>query len=98
MYYNNHDVRVEELPEPEIGPGELLVKVEASGICGSDVMEWYLFEQVATVEVQVRRVALDEFLLDHPGHALGEPTERVARKELVDVLTIDGRVERVSEI
>ena len=41
MYYNNHDVRVEEMPEPKIGPGELLVKVEASGICGSDVMEWY---------------------------------------------------------
>jgi len=41
MYYNNHDVRVEELPTPQIGPGELLVKVEASGICGSDVMEWY---------------------------------------------------------
>ena len=35
MYYNNHDVRVEEMPVPEIGPGELLVKVEASGICST---------------------------------------------------------------
>lgn len=41
MYYNNNDVRLEEMPEPKIGPGELLVKVMASGICGSDVMEWY---------------------------------------------------------
>jgi len=41
MYYNNHDVRLEELPVPQIGPGELLVRIEASGICGSDVMEWY---------------------------------------------------------
>ena len=41
MYYNNQDVRVEEMPVPGIGPGELLVRVEASGICGSDVMEWY---------------------------------------------------------
>jgi L-iditol 2-dehydrogenase len=41
MYYNNKDVRLEKLPTPQIGPGELLVKVEASGICGSDVMEWY---------------------------------------------------------
>ena len=41
MYYNNKDVRVEEMPVPPIGPGELLVRVEASGICGSDVMEWY---------------------------------------------------------
>ena len=40
VYYNNHDVRIEERPVPRIGPGELLVKVMASGICGSDVMEW----------------------------------------------------------
>jgi len=41
MYYNNRDVRLEEMPMPKIGPGEILVKVMASGICGSDVMEWY---------------------------------------------------------
>ncbi len=41
MYYNNRDIRVEEVPRPKIGPGELLVKIWASGICGSDVMEWY---------------------------------------------------------
>jgi L-iditol 2-dehydrogenase len=49
MYYNNHDVRVEELPVPQIGPGELLVKVEASGICGSDVMEWYRVQKAPMV-------------------------------------------------
>jgi len=41
MYYNNRDVRLEEIPTPQVGLGELLVKVLASGICGSDVMEWY---------------------------------------------------------
>jgi L-iditol 2-dehydrogenase len=41
MYYNNNDVRLEEIPTPQIAPGELLVKVLASGLCGSDVMEWY---------------------------------------------------------
>lgn len=41
MYYNNNDVRVEEIPTPKIGAEELLVKVIASGICGSDVLEWY---------------------------------------------------------
>ncbi len=40
-WYNNRDVRLEEMPAPKICPGELLVKVWASGICGSDVMEWY---------------------------------------------------------
>ncbi len=41
VYYSNSDVRLEERPRPSIGPGELLLRVEASGICGSDVMEWY---------------------------------------------------------
>jgi L-iditol 2-dehydrogenase len=41
MYYNNNDVRIEEMPIPKINDNELLVKVQASGICGSDVMEWY---------------------------------------------------------
>jgi len=49
MYYNNNDVRVEAMPTPNIGPGELLVGVMASGICGSDVMEWYRIEKAPLV-------------------------------------------------
>ena len=49
MYYNNNDVRVEEMPKPQIGPGEILVKVIASGICGSDVMEWYRIKKAPLV-------------------------------------------------
>ena len=49
MYYNNRDVRLEEVPTPQIGPGELLVKVVASGICGSDVMEWYRIKKAPRV-------------------------------------------------
>ena len=49
MYYNNKDVRLEEMPTPQIGPGELLVKVIASGICGSDVMEWYRIKKAPLV-------------------------------------------------
>lgn len=49
MYYNNNDVRLEEVPMPQIGPGELLVKVMASGICGSDVMEWYRIKKAPRV-------------------------------------------------
>ena len=49
MYYNNSDVRLEEMPRPEPGKGELLVKVIASGICGSDVMEWYRIKRAPLV-------------------------------------------------
>ncbi len=40
-YYGADDIRIEEMPVPEIGHGEVLMRVEASGICGSDVMHWY---------------------------------------------------------
>ena len=49
VYYNNRDVRVEERPVPTIGPGEMLVKVMASGICGSDVMEWYRIKKAPII-------------------------------------------------
>jgi L-iditol 2-dehydrogenase len=49
VYYNNHDVRVEEVARPHIGRGELLVKVIASGICGSDVMEWYRIKKAPRI-------------------------------------------------
>lgn len=49
MYYNNSDVRLEEMPKPKIKAGEVLVKVLASGICGSDVMEWYRVKKAPLV-------------------------------------------------
>ena len=49
MYYNNRDVRLEEIPTPQIGAGELLVKVLSSGICGSDAMEWYRIKKAPRV-------------------------------------------------
>lgn len=49
MYYNNRDVRVEEMPIPDIGTDEILMKVEASGICGSDVLEWYRVKKAPLV-------------------------------------------------
>ena len=41
VYYNNQDVRIQEMPTPEISDDEVLLKVMACGICGSDVTEWY---------------------------------------------------------
>jgi L-iditol 2-dehydrogenase len=41
VYYGGGVVRVEELPDPEPGPGEVLVAMRACGICGSDLMQWY---------------------------------------------------------
>ncbi len=49
VYYKNDDIRIEEMPVPEIGPGEILVRIESSGICGSDVMEWYRVKKAPLV-------------------------------------------------
>jgi L-iditol 2-dehydrogenase len=48
-WYNNRDVRLEDVPIPSISPAEVLVRVEASGICGSDVMEWYRLHRAPMV-------------------------------------------------
>ena len=49
VYYNNRDVRLEEMAVPRIGPGELLIRTRASGICGSDLMEWYRIKKAPLV-------------------------------------------------
>ncbi|MBU4075826.1 MAG: alcohol dehydrogenase catalytic domain-containing protein [Euryarchaeota archaeon] len=49
IYYNNNDIRIEERPKPEIKNGEILVKVRASGICGTDLMEWYRIKKAPRV-------------------------------------------------
>jgi L-iditol 2-dehydrogenase len=49
IYHNNNDIRIEEIPIPEISPDELLVKILHSGICGSDVMEWYRVKKAPLV-------------------------------------------------
>ncbi len=40
-YYGAGDIRIEEMSIPEAGPGEIVIRIRASGICGSDVMHWY---------------------------------------------------------
>jgi len=49
VYYNNRDVRIENIPQPKIGEGEILVKIRASGICGTDVMEWYRIKKAPRI-------------------------------------------------
>jgi L-iditol 2-dehydrogenase len=49
MYYNNNKVKVEELPVPKVSKRDILIKVMASGICGSDVLEWYRIKKAPLV-------------------------------------------------
>jgi len=37
------------MPTPQVGPGEVLMRVEASGICGTDLLEWYRLHKAPLV-------------------------------------------------
>lgn len=47
--YDFIDIRIEELPVPEIGPGEILVQTRACGICSGDIMPWYIRKKAPLV-------------------------------------------------
>ncbi len=49
VYYCNDDVRIEEVPKPRPGGGEFIMRAVSSGICGSDVMEWYRIKSAPRV-------------------------------------------------
>ena len=37
VYHGVNDVRLETVPVPQIGRGEILIKVHSCGICGTDL-------------------------------------------------------------
>ena len=37
VYRGVNDVRLETVPVPTIGPGEMLVRVDSCGVCGTDL-------------------------------------------------------------
>jgi threonine dehydrogenase-like Zn-dependent dehydrogenase len=40
VYYAPGDIRVEDVPKPQAGPDELLVKVDACAVCGTDLKSY----------------------------------------------------------
>ncbi len=47
--YSFDDIRIEDMPVPEIGAGDALVKVRACGICSGDAMPWYINKKAPLV-------------------------------------------------
>ena len=50
VWYSNEDIRIEEVPRPQPGDKEMLVKVISCGICGSDIVEWYRLPRAPLVQ------------------------------------------------
>jgi L-iditol 2-dehydrogenase len=42
VMYDPEDIRIEERPLPELQPGDVLVRMAASGVCSGDLMPWYV--------------------------------------------------------
>jgi len=40
VWHGKNDMRIEDVPEPKAGEGEVKVKVHYCGICGTDVHEY----------------------------------------------------------
>lgn len=68
------DVAVVDVPDPEIGPAEALLATAVSGICGSDLLDWYVRGKAGSIlghEVSGRIVRVGEGVTDF------EPGDRV---------------------
>ena len=49
MYHGPDNIRIEDVPTPKIAQDEILVEMKACGICGSDLMPWYLKDRAPLV-------------------------------------------------
>jgi L-iditol 2-dehydrogenase len=47
--YSFNDIRIEDIPVPQVGPRDALLKTRASGICSGDVMQWYIEKKAPLV-------------------------------------------------
>ncbi|MGB9822094.1 zinc-dependent dehydrogenase [Thermodesulfovibrio sp.] len=47
--YRFGEIKIEEMPVPEPGPRDALVKVKACGICSGDIMPWYIEKKAPLV-------------------------------------------------
>ncbi|HEV8339722.1 MAG TPA: alcohol dehydrogenase catalytic domain-containing protein [bacterium] len=42
VYHGPGDIRIERVPIPAPGPGEILARIRACGLCSSETMSWYM--------------------------------------------------------
>lgn len=41
IYHGGGSLSIDEVPAPEAGPGEIVIRTRQCGICGTDLMAWY---------------------------------------------------------
>lgn len=69
VMYAKGDIRIEDVPVPTAGPGELLLRVTAAGICGTDLGEWLYGPKLFSIDVPHPQTGHGGPLI--PGHEFG---------------------------
>ncbi len=77
VYHGPNDLRVEEVPLPEVGPGEMLIKVMDASICGTDLRIFHGGHRMypeGTVRIPGHEVVgtIAEMGGDIPGYSIGQ--------------------------
>ena len=89
VYHGREDVRLESVPEPEPGFGEVKLRVRYNGICGSDLLEYYDGPVTTRTTPHPLTGVTNPVILGHEwcGEvvALGAGVEDLARGDLVSV-------------
>ena len=52
-WHGNRDIRLDDMPEPEVRPGWVKIKNAWAGVCGSDLTEFLVGPRNAPVEPHV---------------------------------------------
>jgi len=95
IFHGPYNVTSEEVDKPRAGPGEILVKMKACGICGSDLHTYRLglFREEITKAVPQGRIPGHEFAGDVV--EVGEGVEGISVGDRVMALAIGGMAEFV---
>lgn len=83
MLYGGKDLRVETVPDPTAGPGEVLIRVRAAGICGSDLPFYLGQREFATIPRTLGHELAGDVVEVGEGVTSVEPGQRVTVEPLV---------------
>jgi (R,R)-butanediol dehydrogenase / meso-butanediol dehydrogenase / diacetyl reductase len=88
-YYRPHDIRIDDVDEPEPGPGQVKLRVAHNGVCGSDLHEYFAAETFVPVEPHPQTGIRSPVALGHEFSgtvtAVGEGVTSVAEGDRVAV-------------
>ena len=59
-YHGRQDIRIDNIPVPEPGPGECLIEVEWCGICGTDLHEYLAGTRSLNPNIAERDIVQDD--------------------------------------